>query len=135
MKPLQLTTQHRERLLEMCKVFYPDLQKLAFDAGVEYYGSKKQAKANYCGFYITGDNCIQCSYPIDSRDDSFHEHLIESTHWFEFCMTHLQNKILVKASQLNKSDDLDYNFYSRLTDSWYESHPIDFLYQEFKKLE
>ena len=133
MKPLQLTTQHRERLLEMCKVFYPDLQKLAFDAGVEYYGSKKQAKANYCGFYITGDNCIQCSYPIDSRDDSFHEHLIESTHWFEFCW-----QILKKILQNEKSPRKMVNFVETFGIVCFNQlkslHPVDWLYDAFKTL-
>jgi hypothetical protein len=52
-----------------------------------YYGHP-----NSCydyGFYITGIGNLQCSYPIDERDDSHHKHLIKPIHWFEFCISQL----------------------------------------------
>lgn len=123
MKPIELTEEHKDKLLEMCKVLFPELQKEAYDNTVEYYGNKEEADVNYGGFYITGDNHIQCSYPIDSSDDSFHEHLIESIHWFEFCMTHLQKKILKWGAEELGSEAIDGNI-----------HLVDYLYEEFKKL-
>jgi hypothetical protein len=40
-------------------------------------------------------------------------------HWFEFCMTYLINKL-----------ELEYTSIIVLT----ENHPVDYLYEEFKKL-
>ena len=131
MKPLELSEEQKNRLLEMCKSFYSDLQKIAFDAGVEYYGSKEEAKVYYCGFYITGHNHIQCSYPIDSRDDSFHEHLIESTHWFEFCWQILRKILETEPARIRAANIIE--IFGLVCFNQFESlHPVDYLYQEFK---
>lgn len=106
MKAIELTESHKEKLLEMIKILFPE----------------------YLVPTIQPNGYINIAETEDSSD------YVDLIHWFEFCMTHLQNQILIVASNLNKSDVLEYEFFSILTDSWYESHPIDFLYEEFKKL-
>ncbi len=123
--PIQLTEEHKSKLLEMCKALFPELQKKAYDITVKYYGSKEAADMNYGGFYITGDNHIQCSYPIDSHDDSFHQHLIESIHWFEFCMTHLRRKLNIHHDDLFLTTNTGVDTFI---------HPVDHLYEKFKNL-
>jgi hypothetical protein len=104
MKAIELTEEHKKKLLEMCNKLFP----------------------KHCKFeFFTEDLRF-----LNEETDEF----LTFIHWFEFCMTHLQNQILIVASNLNKSDVLEYEFFSKLTDSWYESHPINFLYEEFKKL-
>ena len=104
MKNIELSEKQKDNLLEMCNKLFPETYSKSWDI----------------------ENLFDYE-PID--DENF-----ECFHWFEFCMTHLQNQILTKASELGKSDDLEYDFFSILTDSWYQSHPVDFLYEEFKKL-
>ena len=55
-------------------------------------------------------------------------------HWFEFCMTHLADKMLQLGELPNYNNKLNYEFNSILQSSWWESHPVDYLYKEFKKL-
>ena len=110
MKPIELTQEHKSKLLEMCNKLFPQYQEIDIEIEDNYEGTQDYVQL-----------IKKCKITI-------------YIHWFEFCMTHLQNQILVKASELNKSDDLEYDFFSKLTDSWYESHPIDYLYEEFKKL-
>ena len=45
-------------------------------------------------------------------------------HWFEFCMTHLYSKI-IKGDYATQYQTSGMIFYK---------HPIDYLYEEFKKL-
>jgi hypothetical protein len=105
MTPIELTQEHKSKLLKMCNKLFSEYDNILFSP----------ITFNMLMFNGTEKDTVYI-------------------HWFEFCMTHLQNQILVKASELNKSDDLEYDFFSKLTDSWYESHPIDYLYEEFKKL-
>jgi hypothetical protein len=52
-------------------------------------------------------------------------------HWFEFCITHLAKKLKVRPSLLENRawSTLE------LTGSKFRlNHPIDYLYEEFKKL-
>jgi len=50
-------------------------------------------------------------------------------HWFEFCMTYLKNKILdvVDYSEIEK-------FLMRCLFQCEMPHPVDYLYEQFKKL-
>lgn len=125
MKTIELTEEHRSKLLEMCRKLFPELEKEAYNRALEYYGKNYEVQ----GFYITGDNHIGCSYPNDNSDDSFHHHLIEQIHWFEFCMTHLFNELFIKPNGYESIEDyISMNHYFIL------GHPVDYLYKEFKKL-
>lgn len=126
MNPITITEEQKEKLLEMAKALFPEPHNQALKEGLKFYGSQEELDVNYCGFYLSGDNCIQCSFPIDERDDSFHEHLIEPIHWFEFSIYHLAYKILHKKNE--------YNTELCWIDALQADHPIDYLYEQFKKL-
>ena len=98
MQSIKLTQEHKDKLLEMCKALFPELQKKAYNKSLKYYSDINQAE----GFYITGLNFIGCSYPIDSRDDSYHHHLFEQIHWFEFCWI-LLNKLIKKKLSIRNN--------------------------------
>jgi len=95
MKPLELTEEHKSKLLEMCEKLFPeyDFSKVGFkdSVGTIYYGLKTKI------------------------------HYTNKIHWFEFCI-----KILIEKLNLSNYQK------TRLLLS--EVHPIDCLYNEFKKL-
>lgn len=116
MQPIQLTEEHKSKLLEMCKELFPEYKNDI---------SKNEAE----NIQILHNNFIRFYSGYKENNPKLNE-----IHWFEFCMIYLQNQILVKASQLNKSDDLGYDFFRKLINSWYTSHPINYLYEQFLKL-
>ena len=116
MKALKLTKEHKEKLLEMCNKLFPEYI-ITFNINALEYGT----------FMVTNNG----------------ETII---HWFEFCMTHLVDKIFESFEE----DDED--FYDRYINNgalFYgvgvseiifvmlnsKKHPVDYLYEEFKKLE
>ena len=94
MKALKLTKEHKEKLLEMCNDLFPKYI-ITFNINALEYGT----------FIVTNNG----------------ETII---HWFEFCMTHLQEKILKWGAEELGSEAIDGNI-----------HLVDYLYEEFKKLE
>lgn len=66
MKSITLTEEHKSKLLEMCKVLFPEM----FTPTIQDNG--------YINYSNTGKT-------IDYED---------KFHWFEFCMTHLAKKLL-----------------------------------------
>ena len=99
MKNIELTEDHKSKLLEMCKVLFPEYPDLQFGVKEKHNWSKE-----YLVFGLTGNEPI--------------------IHWFEFCMTHLCDKIFIHDESLNEFL-LTFNV---------DKHPIDYLYEEFKKL-
>lgn len=95
MKAIKLTEKHKSKLLEMCKVLFPEW------------------KAH---FLITGETYISDdTSEFSESDETF------KIHWFEFCHEYLVKKILG-----------DYNLVFCGPN---RKHPVDYLYEEFKKLE
>lgn len=96
MKPIKLLEEQKEKLLEMCKVLFPDY-------------------------------AIRVIKPVHSTPDTFFIQMgLKKSikydfeiHWFEFCMTHLPEKI---------------NVCTEWIELWKTNNPIDFLYEEFLKL-
>lgn len=113
MTSIKLTEAHKAKLLEMCEKLFPEY---FFDEEGEDY-------------YIDDNNIINFLIPI--KENEFKG---EGIHWFEFCMTHLADKMLQLGELPNYDNKLDYEFNSILQSSWWESHPVDYLYKEFKKL-
>ena len=116
MKSIQLTEEHKSKLLEMCKELFPEM-----DA------------------YIVNDTKESNGFILGTWGQSTDGITI---HWFEFCMTHLIDALAWE----NITSDM-------LADCQYENarlkyllelakdrpdpgqyHPIDYLYEEFKKL-
>ena len=65
MKPIQLTQEHKVKLLEMCNVLFPENKTWRFD---------------------------QNSY-TKILEYSIEGNIVKYIHWFEFCMTHLVGKV------------------------------------------
>lgn len=130
MKPIELTEEHKNKLLEMCKALFPELENLEVRDSME-------------DFCLPFEHiCIE--YGRNKK--------LVIIHWFEFCMTELSHKILFKlcnnfehvgTADLEIETTMEWNnnlfdttlFHkcnpSRNERAW---HPIDYLYQEFKKL-
>ena len=110
MKEIQLDLSQKVKLLEMCKILFPEYE-------IELHGSNI--------YFLPTTNYI---------------------HWFEFCMTILAEKILNPNNEISKfmMKKIKKFYYRVSTYSWFmqdpgvrESfvhHPVDYLYEEFKKL-
>jgi len=120
MKNIELTEDHKSKLLEMCKKLFPE-----YEISVNHVG---EGYINHVIFYEAHDQMYK---PIQHYPPGkpFPKRLFK-IHWFEFCMTHLKDKLQDKLEKVSK---LDYDYQMKAYDSWWESHPIDYLYEEFKK--
>lgn len=109
MSPIELTEERKSKLLEMCNKLFPEKE-------------------------------IRFIKPVFSCPDTFFIQIgLKSSikydleiHWFEFCMIHLVNKVL--------HDSMNFNFITEEHESLItgllrkDLHPVDYLYEEFKKL-
>lgn len=120
MKSIKLTKKHKFKLLEMCKVSFPEL------------GSVQLGVKERHGWSI--------DYLVFGIEKSDEETFV--IHWFEFCMTHLVENISKKLTNeqclgmpiyYDESEKIDWNRQS-LASVLVQIHPIDYLYEEFKKL-
>jgi hypothetical protein len=106
MEAINLTDEHKFKLLEMCKELFPEYKDL-----------------NYWKSYI----CDGWGHGI---------------HWFEFCMTHLVNKLAWCNIKTDILADCEYESIrlkyllelAKDRPSPGQYHPVDYLYEEFKKL-
>ena len=120
MKSIELTEEHKSKLLEMCKNLFPEQE---FYWEYEMYGRGLKEDFN---------DVLQVYF---KDKEAWKRNLFPfNIHWFEFCMTHLADKMLQLGELPNYDNKLDYEFNSILQSSWWESHPVDYLYKEFKKL-
>ena len=105
MQEMSLSKKQKEKLLEMCEVLFPEHAPFDLELESQYDGSQYQIIFQHM------------------KKDMF------SINWFEFCLTYLQDKIK-SAGGFEYNIDCDVELIS----CWFESHPVDYLYQEFKKL-
>ena len=109
MKSIELTEDHKTKLLEMCKVLFSEYEEIDIEIEDNYEGIQ-----NYIQLMK------KCEITI-------------YIHWFEFCMTHLCDKIYNKFG-FDTGDFSDY-IQNLISKKYYDDmHPIDYLYEEFKKL-
>jgi len=114
MKSIELTKEHKSKLLEMCKILFPEYTTISNDKNPKF---------------LTISWFTKQGYFIHLMDDDLKEN--KMVHWFEFCMTHLSKKLKVRPSLLENRawSTLE------LTNSKFRlNHPVDYLYEEFKKL-
>ena len=126
MKNIELTEDHKSKLLEMCKVLFP-----------EY---------NYYSLHKT-DNILtfRSNYFYNHDDDwSYDEQL--HIHWFEFCINYLSRKLYVKLDKrkhthflFNNTKGIVIYHENSIFTNYYlyfekEHHLIDYLYEVFKKI-
>ena len=113
MKNIELTKDHKSKLLEMCNLLFPEY-KFTLEEDCQL------------GAYSYSFNNLVFSKLNEKK------HLLNGIeiHWFEFCINELCFKILdtrrdyLGLSQLQKFRLLEY----------IKNHPVDYLYEEFKKL-
>ena len=112
MKSIELTEEHKSKLLEMCNKLFPNNKVDSLQFGtikflIDYYERKdpNNSKLTFGGW----DEVVEI-------------------HWFEFCVKILGQKLL------DIDDDADdyYDFIGECCAA--TSHPVDYLYEEFKKL-
>ncbi len=117
MNPIELSKEQKDKLLEMCKALFPE----HFTDDYNLWSIDKD--------YITYwkyNNVAEWS------------EIIIKIHWFEFCI----NEIPLRLYQLENdtsgiSDAHEESFIKYLGEIAYyiyEKHPVDYLYEEFKKL-
>ena len=108
MNAIKLTTEQKDKLLEMCRVLFPEYRWIQF---------KPHNKST-----------LQFCINAEDRDE---------IHWFEFCMTHLINKLSKKFAETEDEHELCLKdeFYSLLGSNFkIKIRPVDYLYKEFLKL-
>lgn len=137
---IQLTKEHREKLIEMCRKLYPENN---------WEMCNQQGS---CGMHSSDENKIFVYR--GSKPYSFPESI---THWFEFCFLFLVGRIqdeLPKEIAWREQppyvgnvygwkEGAKWTLYSEFMFSYPKScfggsnnppNPIDFLYKEFKKI-
>jgi acyl carrier protein len=124
MKAIELTKEQKDKLLEMCKALFPELTDLEIRDSMEDFCFKFEHI--YIEYGRKNNNLV-------------------IIHWFEFCMTHLIEKLF---NSFGEDDEEFYNRYINNGASFYgigvneiifvmlssQKHPVDYLYEEFKKL-
>ena len=137
MKNIELTEEHKSKLLEMCKILFPEYINIEFDEDRLYFLTQKCFDINKkFGTQFSNEDC---DFEIE---EVYLEEYDVYIHWFEFCMTHLCDKISMNLTNqmctgmpqyYDESEKLDWNSQS-LVSMLKECHPVDYLYEEFKKL-
>ena len=147
MKNIELTEEHKSKLLEMCKILFPEYINIEFDEDKLYFLTQKCFDINKkFGTQFSNEDC---DFEIE---EVYLEEYDVYIHWFEFCMTHLIVELskeftkqgLSKADYTNNqypnwfSEKLSYHLNPFKNEEFEEDvkfiHPIDYLYEEFKKL-
>lgn len=116
MKPIELTEEHKTKLLEMAKVLFPEYVRISFNIPNHEYDDE-------------GDNVIDF-FTEDNKDGQSWSYI----HWFEFCMTYLTKKLFFGIPR-NSDKYLEFcKDFSMYFLNQKGKHPIDYLYEEFKKM-
>lgn len=108
MKQIELTKEHKSKLLEMCNTLFPD----------------------YSLIVLTNNKTIRFNYKKHPAYETWSKGTI---HWFEFCWL-LLNKILESNSSPVQISKTIHDFGLICFNQFKWLHPIDYLYEEFKKL-
>ena len=132
MKGIELTEEHKSKLLEMCKVLFPEYKYWNLHDG-------------------TCDLCMEGTLDFH-KDEKPDWNSWNRVHWFEFVFTNLVNKIqnsLPEELIWRKQPEYVKNVFSwEKSNKWtmynefhfkypkniYKKNPIDYLYTEFKKI-
>ena len=120
MKNIELTEEHKSKLLEMCKELFPTYN-FEFMRGNDEFGFDIY---DYFTFYLIED--YENNEWYKSKTD---------INWFEFCMTHLPEKIFKNPKGRFQGINGRPYWCEKVAESFAKVHPIDYLYEEFKKLE
>ena len=108
MEAIRLTKEHTTKLLKMCTRLFPEL-------GSAQLGVKEEH--GWSNDYLV--------FGIEKPDN---ETFV--IHWFEFCMTHLQDKI--RKMFIPEKSNSDEEYFTFTLEDILENHLIDYLYKEFE---
>jgi hypothetical protein len=119
MKNIELTEEQNMKLIEMCNTLFPE-HKWGW------------------GSDLAEQNMIDCDIHLSGED-------FKLFHWFEFCMTHLAEKIIATFELTQDKERVYKRTFNEELSKFYlqsleysrdykKSHPIDYLYEAFKKL-
>jgi len=128
MKSIELTEEHKTKLLEMCKVLCPEYNwhigfSIFYDQGGE--GPYEEVDLGY--LHLLGFHDGKGNFPN------------LNIHWFEFCMTHLAPKITngktyyIFCDRCNSHKHNKFEYSKEFIEK-YLQHPVDYLYEQFKLL-
>lgn len=112
MKQIELTEEHKSKLLEMCKDLFPEYKYWNLHDG-------------------TCDLCTENTLDFH-KDEKPSWNSWYRINWFEFCMIYLVNKIFHNSMQYSYITEQHESLIKGLLRK--DLHPIDYLYEEFKKL-
>ncbi len=98
MKPIELTDEHEDKLLKMCKVLFPEYKKIYWSTGK---GSNNSSE--HIGFGTKEEN-------------GFIDYIY--IHWFEFCINNLLSKLRLTYYNYVRSNMEE--GYNHLVDYLYE---------------
>lgn len=144
MKQIELTEEHKTKLLEMCEVLFPE-PEYSFWWEYEMYGRGLKQSFNdvLCVCHTFKKPIIKLYNGKEFKQTSNYFNI----HWFEFCMTHLVDKIdNLWIKHVNYKcvgyDTTSYDWTNRpflkiwniVNTGHLKQHPVDYLYEEFKKL-
>lgn len=125
MVAIELTEEHKEKLFEMCKKLFPEYK----------WENGNFFRKGHLDIYKWGTEMCP-DWPIYSH----------SIHWFEFCLTHLAEKVINPKGENDSTIRKNFEefFIHMKSYSWFiqdpglresfAKHPIDYLYEQFKKL-
>ena len=119
MNSIKLTEEHKSKLLEMCKVLFPNIKWQHYDIA-----NSLESKF-YPELWVVQNNSEM--YPV-------------YIHWFEFCMTYLPVELYryaIHKCNINPADALKIitiNLTQFVDFGRYEINPVDYLYEQFKTL-
>jgi hypothetical protein len=134
MKSIELTEEHKVKLLEMCKVLFPE-SKYWWE--YEMYG--RALKQNFNDVLAVAET-LNPPINIGTKEKPWMQTTsYYNIHWFEFCLLHLSEKIYKSFFKLGEKDNwygchLSWAINSMYTQNTNKVHLVDYLYEEFKKL-
>lgn len=131
MESITLTEKHKEKLLEMCKVLFPQYHNISIRTNFR----GKIIKITKSLYF----DCERIGFPyIDMGNiDPFISY--RWLHWYELCMTHLARKIFNSGKVFDDpvSDSTEGLVEMIKRQEWYNPesyHPVHYLYEQFKKM-
>ena len=131
MKNIELTEDHKSKLLEMCKELFPE-PEFSFWWEYEMYG--RGLKQDFNDVLCVSETL---NPPINVGTEEkpyFRTNNYFNIHWFEFC-TKIGHKIFSRKQFYYQSEEfITFMKIMCLQDKSKLKHPIDYLYEEFKKL-
>ena len=131
MKNIELTEDHKSKLLEMCKELFCEESEINSIQNFRIENDYILGLSDhilYCENRDLSESHYECEEVPEEDLVTFENYPIEyfeiNIHWFEFCMTYLSTKIFIHDESLNEFL-LTFNV---------NKHPVDYLYEEFKRL-